>query len=65
MAYKSRWTELKKEFNAGYKEAVRLGLDQRENWTPLYIYIHVSRLLLGMFMGILLCLPIIVLFILN
>jgi hypothetical protein len=36
----------------GYKEAVEMHLDKIENWTPLLVYIHVSRIIIGLVFGI-------------
>jgi hypothetical protein len=36
----------------GYKEAVKMHLDKIENWTPLLIYIHVSRIIIGLVFGL-------------
>jgi len=35
----------------GYKEAVDMQLDKKENWTPLLVYIHVSRIIIGLVFG--------------
>ena len=35
----------------GEKEAERLGLTKRENWTPLLTYIHATRLIIGTILG--------------
>lgn len=35
----------------GQKEAMRIGLDKRENWTPLLIHIHATRLIIGLLLG--------------
>ncbi len=35
----------------GYREAMRIGLDRQENWVPLYIYLHVTRLIVGFILG--------------
>jgi len=36
----------------GFIEAKRMGLDKINNWTPLLIYIHVSRIIAGAVVGI-------------
>lgn len=36
----------------GAQEAIELGLDEESNWTPLLIHIHVSRMLVGGFLGL-------------
>ena len=41
----------------GQWEADRLGLDRAENWDPLLVYIHVSRLLIGVLLGLLTGIP--------
>ncbi len=38
----------------GYHEPVRMGLTKVENWTPLLVYIHVSRMIVGFILGFLL-----------
>ena len=38
-------------FGRGAKDSVLLGLSEEKNWTPIFVYIHVSRLLLGVFLG--------------
>jgi len=35
----------------GWKEAVSMKLLAPENWTPLLVYIHTSRLIVGVFFG--------------
>ena len=37
----------------GNREADSIGLDRIENWTPLYIYLHVTRILIGFVLGLL------------
>jgi len=37
----------------GSREALRIGLDRDENWTPLLTYIHVTRLVVGLGLGML------------
>ena len=37
----------------GAKEAERLELTKSENWTPLLIYIHVTRIIIGAIIGFL------------
>lgn len=36
----------------GFLEAKEMGLDKINNWTPLLIYIHVSRIVVGAVVGI-------------
>lgn len=37
----------------GHKDAIEMGLHKKiGNWTPLLIYIHTSRLLAGLALGI-------------
>lgn len=42
----------------GHQEAIRLGLDREENWTPLLIHLHSSRMLIGLLLGIFIGYPI-------
>lgn len=48
-----RWKTLTQAFREGAEESKRLKLDRKENWTPLLIYIHASRLILGAILGFL------------
>jgi hypothetical protein len=36
----------------GYEESKNIGLSKRENWTPILIYIHISRIIIGYILGI-------------
>jgi len=44
--------KLKEYCDLGYKEAKRLRLNNSKNWKPLFVYIHVSRLVIGLVFGI-------------
>lgn len=35
----------------GSRDSMIMGLDKLENWTPLLIYIHTTRILLGFVLG--------------
>jgi hypothetical protein len=35
----------------GFKEAQEMHLENINNWTPLLVYIHVSRIIIGAFLG--------------
>jgi len=35
----------------GCYQAIQMGLDKEENWTPLLVHLHTSRLLVGAWMG--------------
>jgi len=36
----------------GHQEAMRIGLDKKENWTPLLVHIHTTRLSIGFALGL-------------
>jgi hypothetical protein len=39
-------------FKLGFLQANEMKLSKKENWTPLLIYIHISRIILGFILGI-------------
>jgi len=36
----------------GFKEAQEMHLENINNWTPLLVYIHVSRIIIGVVLGV-------------
>ena len=36
----------------GAKEAEKKGMYDEKNWTPLYVYLHTTRLSLGILLGL-------------
>ena len=46
-----KWSKLMRTACQGFHEAAEAGLAQEENWTPLLVWIHCSRLALGFALG--------------
>ena len=47
-----KFSELLRMSIEGHQEAMRIGLDKKENWTPLLVHIHTTRLSIGFALGL-------------
>jgi hypothetical protein len=47
-----KWSKLITCIKEGFKKAQEMKLDNIDNWTPLLMYIHVSRLVFGVVFGV-------------
>ena len=47
-----RWNRIKQGMTEGAKEAQFMQLQYESNWTPILIYMHVTRTIIGAIIGI-------------